>query len=110
MPVYTYRCANCEHQFDAFQSFSEEALKACPVCGQEALHKVYKPARVIFKGSGFYATDNRSASRVTGGSANGKSESAGSEEQTSTGEKKGEAKAKTGEKSSKPAKKSPSKD
>jgi putative FmdB family regulatory protein len=62
MPVYTYRCENCSHQFDKHQNFSEEALKACPVCRKHALHKVYSAAGVVFKGSGFYITDARKKS------------------------------------------------
>lgn len=69
MPVYTYRCEHCGHQFDKQQHFSEEPLKACPVCRKRQLRKVYSPAGVVFKGSGFYVTDTRKASP---GKANGK--------------------------------------
>jgi putative FmdB family regulatory protein len=62
MPVYTYHCDNCEHQFDKRQSFSETALKACPVCRKHRLRKVYSPAGVVFKGSGFYINDSRKSS------------------------------------------------
>ena len=62
MPVYTYRCDNCQHEFDKYQSFSEEALQKCPKCGKLKLNKVYKPALIVFKGKGFYATDHHSAS------------------------------------------------
>jgi putative FmdB family regulatory protein len=62
MPVYTYHCENCGHQFDKRQSFSESALKACPVCRKHRLRKVYSPAGVVFKGSGFYVTDSRKSS------------------------------------------------
>ena len=40
MPLYTYRCKECEHQFDIRQSFSEDALIDCPNCGEPALRKV----------------------------------------------------------------------
>lgn len=62
MPIYTYRCSNCDIQFDRRQSFQDDALKICPECGQEALHKVFQPVGIVFKGSGFYSTDNRSPS------------------------------------------------
>ncbi|HHY88764.1 MAG TPA: zinc ribbon domain-containing protein [Chloroflexi bacterium] len=62
MPVYTYRCQNCGVQFDRTQKFSDEPLRWCPECGKESLRKVYTPVGIIFKGSGFYATDNRSPS------------------------------------------------
>lgn len=62
MPIYTYRCDECGVQFEQFQKFTDEPLKVCPECGDESLHKVYTPAGIIFKGSGFYATDHRSPS------------------------------------------------
>ncbi len=62
MPVYTYRCENCGVQFERHQSFTDAPLKTCPECRKKALKKVITPSKVIFKGSGFYATDNRSAS------------------------------------------------
>ncbi len=62
MPVYTYRCENCGIQFDATQKFSDNPLTLCPECGKKSLHKVYTPVGIVFKGSGFYATDHRSPS------------------------------------------------
>ena len=64
MPVYTYRCDNCGIQFDHQQSFSAANLSVCPECEEESLHRVYRPVGIVFKGSGFYATDNRSPSGV----------------------------------------------
>jgi putative FmdB family regulatory protein len=61
MPVYTYHCEKCENEFEKYQTFSEEPLSICPQCGETALRKVYKPALVMFKGSGYYVTDHRSA-------------------------------------------------
>jgi len=62
MPVYTYRCDNCGIQFEKQQSFSDDPLKTCPECRKKALKKVITPTKVIFKGSGFYATDHKSPS------------------------------------------------
>ena len=62
MPVYTYRCDSCGVQFERHQSFHDEPLKTCPECRKKSLKKVITPTRIIFKGSGFYATDNRSSS------------------------------------------------
>ncbi len=62
MPIYTYRCESCGVQFDRRQKFSDEPLKVCPECQTETLRKVYLPVGIVFKGSGFYATDNRSPS------------------------------------------------
>lgn len=62
MPIYTYRCEHCGVQFDRRQKFSDEPLTICPECETETLRKVYLPVGIVFKGSGFYATDNRSPS------------------------------------------------
>jgi putative FmdB family regulatory protein len=62
MPVYTYRCDSCGVQFERHQSFHDAPLKTCPECRRKSLRKVITPTRIIFKGSGFYATDHRSSS------------------------------------------------
>jgi len=62
MPLYTYRCDNCGVQFDRRQQFSDKALTRCPECGKYKLRKLYQPVGIVFKGSGFYATDHRSPS------------------------------------------------
>ncbi len=62
MPIYTYRCANCGVQFEKTQKFSDQPLQRCPECGKKTLNKVYQPVGIVFKGSGFYATDHRSPS------------------------------------------------
>ena len=75
MPLYTYRCDNCGVQFDRRQHFSDKPLTRCPECGKKALRKLYQPVGIVFKGSGFYATDNRSPSGQTKSSTSEKSES-----------------------------------
>jgi putative FmdB family regulatory protein len=62
MPTYTYRCTNCGVEFDQHQSFSDVPLVTCPECGKKTLRKLFVPVGIIFKGKGFYATDNRSPS------------------------------------------------
>lgn len=62
MPIYTYRCDNCGVQFERQQKFSDPPLKECPECQSKKLRKVYTPVGIVFKGSGFYATDHRSPS------------------------------------------------
>ena len=83
MPIYTYRCENCGVQFDRFQHFDDKPLTRCPECNKEALHKVYQPVGIVFKGSGFYATDNRSPSGNRTTSKSDSEESATSKEKTS---------------------------
>jgi putative FmdB family regulatory protein len=62
MPTYTYKCNKCGYRFDQFQHFADDPLEICPSCQELALRKVYQPVGIVFKGKGFYATDNRSPS------------------------------------------------
>jgi putative FmdB family regulatory protein len=62
MPVYTYRCENCGVRFERLQGYNEPVLTRCPECNKKTLRKVYTPVGIVFKGSGFYATDHRSTS------------------------------------------------
>jgi putative FmdB family regulatory protein len=61
VPTYQYACTECDHRFDAVQSFSDPSLTECPVCGGK-LRKVFSSVGIVFKGSGFYRTDSRSGS------------------------------------------------
>ena len=61
MPTYQYACTECDHRFEAVQSFSDSALSECPQCSGR-LRKLYGAVGVVFKGSGFYRTDSRSSS------------------------------------------------
>ncbi|HSM70996.1 MAG TPA: zinc ribbon domain-containing protein [Anaerolineales bacterium] len=94
MPVYTYRCDNCGVQFEKHQSFHDAPLKTCPECRRKKLKKVITPTRIIFKGSGFYATDHKSASGA-------KAKDDKSETSDTKAESKKPAKAKSETKSSK---------
>lgn len=93
MPVYTYHCDHCETEFEKYQSFSEESLKICPECEHEALRKVYSPALVVFKGSGFYVTDTKSSSATL--SSNNHKDNASGEDKSNGTEKKDEKKTET---------------
>jgi putative FmdB family regulatory protein len=94
MPVYTYRCESCGVQFEQTQKFTDAPLTRCPECGKKSLRKVYQPVGIVFKGSGFYATDHKSPSggRNKQGTSEGKpavessssSESSGGSEKSST--------------------------
>ena len=79
MPTYQYRCTACDHAFEEFQSFTDDALTVCPVCGGR-LRKVFNAVGVVFKGSGFYRTDSRSTSAAAAdgkGASNGSSSGSG---------------------------------
>jgi putative FmdB family regulatory protein len=61
MPTYEYACTSCGEHIEVVQSFRDAPLTACPACGAP-LRKVFGSIGIVFKGSGFYKTDNRSAS------------------------------------------------
>ena len=58
MPTYQYRCADCGRELEVVQKFTDASLTECPSC-DGSLRKVFNAVGVVFKGSGFYATDNR---------------------------------------------------
>ncbi len=57
MPNYDYVCTKCEHKFEAFQKMSDKLLTKCPECGAKIKRLIGAGSGIIFKGSGFYATD-----------------------------------------------------
>jgi putative FmdB family regulatory protein len=88
MPTYEYRCEACRHEFEHFQSIKSPRLKVCPKCGKKKLNRLIGTGGgVIFKGSGFYATDYRSASYKSAAAADGSaSSSSSSTSKTKSGE------------------------
>ena len=61
MPTYEYVCSKCGYRFEKFQSIRAEPLRKCPSCAKAGLRRLIGGgAGLIFKGSGFYATDYRS--------------------------------------------------
>lgn len=90
MPVYEYECESCSLRFEKIQRFSEDPLRQCPDCGGP-VHRVIQPVGVIFKGSGFYVTDNRGKSSTMppskrDGEAKGDSKSNGDKSEAATSE------------------------
>jgi len=89
MPTYEYVCKKCGHEFDAVQSFSDDALTTCPECSGP-LQKKFGSVGIVFKGSGFYRTDSREEGRAKKSGAkaeSGKSEGAKSDGVKSDGAK-----------------------
>ena len=63
MPTYQYRCADCGRELEVVQKFTDASLTECPGCAGD-LRKVFNAVGVVFKGSGFYATDNRTKGKT----------------------------------------------
>jgi len=83
MPTYQYACTDCEHAFEQFQSFSDDALTVCPECSGK-LRKLFNAVGVVFKGSGFYRTDSRGKSTAGEPAASTSSASSSSSSDSST--------------------------
>lgn len=93
MPTYEYACTTCGTHVEVYQRFSDDPLTVCGVCGG-TLRKVFHPAGILFKGSGFYATDSRRSSRSGAGekSSEGATSATGSKDSTSKGSAKDSSK------------------
>jgi putative FmdB family regulatory protein len=76
MPTYEYRCTKCGEHIEVYQSFTDEPLKKHDVCGGK-LNKVLGSVGIVFKGSGFYRTDNRGSKRTKEPAKDGAKESGG---------------------------------
>ena len=87
MPTYEYECTSCGQHIEVFQRISEDPLTTCGVCGG-TLRKVFHPAGIVFKGSGFYATDSRSSSK-SGSKRDGDGSSSSSDGASKSSESKG---------------------
>ena len=85
MPTYEYACTSCGEHLEVVQSFRDDPLTECPACSGQ-LRKVFGSIGVVFKGSGFYKTDSRTASSTakTAQSAEAKSSEAKSKDASST--------------------------
>lgn len=76
MPTYEYHCPACKATYELRQGFEAEATHTCEECGKGTARRILSAPAVVFKGSGWYATDSRnrksavseSSSESTGGS------------------------------------------
>lgn len=99
MPTYEYKCDNCDHLFEIYQSMKDDKLTKCPECGKETLRRLIGTGSgLIFKGSGFYLTDYKnkpseksasspatanSETKETGSSESGKNDTKGKDDKPS---------------------------
>ena len=97
MPIYEYACTACGERTEARQSFSDPPLEECPHCGGK-LRKLYSPVGIVFKGSGFYATDSKKKSD-SGSKSSSKKDSGAKTESKPKGDTKGSGSSSSSEKS-----------
>ena len=110
MPTYGYRCPTCSTEFEVWQSMRDDPGAPCPKCGAAAARQFF-PAGIVFKGSGFYKTDSRSASSsaITSDGGESKSSTNGTKPDNAKSDKS-ETKSTTSEPASTPVKKAASTD
>ncbi|MEZ4493489.1 MAG: zinc ribbon domain-containing protein [Dehalococcoidia bacterium] len=96
MPIYEYQCQACKKRYELQQSFSAESTHTCEKCGKGVAKRILHAPTVVFKGSGFYATDNkpgRTPIESSSDSDSGSSDSSSSSESTTAkSSKKSESK------------------
>lgn len=88
MPTYDYECGDCRYQFEAFQSMTADPLEECPQCGGKIRRLISGGTGIIFKGSGFYVTDNKSTSKNAASKGNDNKDESGKGKESSGGEAK----------------------
>ena len=86
MPIYEYRCPN-GHEFEVFQSMSDDPIEVCQECGAP-VERVFRPVAVHFKGSGFYTTDYARKTKAASSDGSTDSASSKSESKSSGADKK----------------------
>lgn len=98
MPVYEYACTSCGERTEAKQGFDDPPLEECPKCGGR-LRKFYSPVGIVFKGSGFYATDGRTGHAAAKKAAKKESDKGSDKSEKGDGGGKSETKPSNKEKS-----------
>ena len=81
MPTYVYGCDTCGHGFEIFQKFQDAPLIECPQCGAR-IRRIFQPAGIVFKGSGWYSKDSRASSQAD--TKNGSGENGDAKPDTAT--------------------------
>ena len=96
MPTYDYVCNECGHRWELFQSIKANPVRKCPECGRLRAKRIIGPgAGIIFKGSGFYQTDYRSASYKKAAEADRKAGEAGGKKSESKTDKTADSRGKS---------------
>ena len=91
MPIYEYRCSK-GHEYERAEGFDAPTEQRCPKCGGTSRRLISMPA-VIFKGSGFYSTDNRKGQAGNNGDSDSGSGESGDDGKSHDGGESKESKA-----------------
>jgi putative FmdB family regulatory protein len=70
VPIYEYKCDECDHRLEKLQKISDEPAKTCPECGEDGLRKLVSAAAFKLKGTGWYETDFKDKKPKTDGKTN----------------------------------------
>lgn len=103
MPTYQYRCVDCGSELEVVQKFTDASLTECPEC-DGSLRKVYSAVGVVFKGSGFYATDNRTKGKAAAAASSGGEKPSSAEKSSTEKSSSSEKSSSTSDSGSTPAK------
>ena len=63
MPIYDYKCSDCEHQIEVIQKISDKPRVTCPKCNKKTLKKLISAPSFRLKGGGWYETDFKTGSK-----------------------------------------------
>ena len=64
MPRYAYECFECGHAVEKLEGWEAPAKQPCPECPQQ-MQRIPSAPAILFKGKGWYSTDNRKSSWKT---------------------------------------------
>lgn len=86
MPIYEYKCTECEHRLEKLQKMNDDPLKDCPECGKSTLTKLVSASSFKLKGTGWYETDFKNKPKAENSAKSG-SEKSGSDSKKSASTK-----------------------
>ena len=91
MPMYDFKCIECDHVFEKRLSFHDEPLADCPVCNSSETRRLLSKPAIVFKGSGFYINDSKGGGKTKSTTISDSKENKGKEADSGdTSEAKGE--------------------
>lgn len=64
MPIYEYKCYNCDYEFEVFQKMSESSISKCPKCEEDKVKRLISNTSFHLKGTGWYKTDYKEGKKV----------------------------------------------